>query len=64
MTGTISPRGMRRTPPTGMGFIRSGGWTTGRGIPENTTTARFSMKNETPMALMSAEMRGAFRRGR
>ena len=65
MAGTTSPSGMRRTPPpTRMGFIRSGGCTTGRGIPVKTTTAKFSMKKETPMALMSAEMRGARRSGR
>ena len=43
---------------------RAMGWYTGRGRPENTTTERLSMKKDTAMALMSAEMRGASRRGR
>ena len=64
-TGTTSVIGSSFNCPKLMGVSRAmPGWYTGRGRPENTTTERLSMKKDTAMALMSAEMRGASRRGR
>lgn len=63
-TGTTSVRGKSFSPPMLMGLISHSGWCTGRGRPEKTTTARLSIKKDTAMALISAEMRGASRRGR
>lgn len=63
-TGTTSVIGSSFSCPKLMGVMSHSGWYTGRGRPENTTTERLSMKKDTAMALMSAEMRGASRRGR
>ena len=63
-TGTTSVSGRSFSCPKLMGVMSHSGWYTGRGRPEKITTDRLSMKKDTAMALMSAEMRGASRRGR
>ena len=64
MTGTKAVSLRMRTSPNCQTESSQSGCSTGRGWPVKTTTARLSMKKETAMALMSAEILGASRKGR
>ena len=62
--GTMSVRGSTRTLFTRMGLASHSGRYTSRGMAWKKTMATFCRKKDTPMALISAEMRGASRSGR
>ena len=64
MVGTKAVRRRMRRPPTCHSETSHSGWSTGLGCPVKTTTARLSIKKDTAMALIRAEMRGASRKGR
>ena len=64
MTGTKMTSGRILTSPSAMTLTRGSKRGIGFGTPVKMTRQRFSMKNETPIAEISAEMRGAERSGR
>ena len=63
-SGTKSVSGNTRTPLMRMGFSSQAGRYTSRGMAWKNTMATFCRKNDTPMELIRAEMRGASRKGR